>query len=133
MTEAIPAGPAPLRVLVVDPDDCIRESLARLMAIGGQCTVVGSACQQDMALELTYAIRPDVVMVDSRLVLSGAERDFIDRLRAIARGVRIVVLSLSETSETEAALIGADAYIKKTFRPHELIDAVINAARSSAA
>ena len=37
------------------------------------------------------------------------------------------------TTEPAPNLSGADAYIRKTFRPHELIDAVISAARVHAA
>ena len=53
-------------------------------------------------------------------------QDLIACLRAVDPGVRIVVLSLADPSEPPE-LRGADAYIRKTFRPHELIDAVLNA------
>ena len=46
------AAPAPVRVLVVDADDRIRESLARLLPIGGRCLVVATAGQLDGALDL---------------------------------------------------------------------------------
>ena len=58
---------------------------------------------------------------------------FIERLRAVAPDVRIVVLNWSDSAESQAGLPGADAYIRKTFRPHELIDAVVSAASKSVA
>jgi len=67
MTDSPIAVQAPLRVLVVDPDDRIREGLARLMPIGGRCLVVGSAGEPGAALELAAAMSPDIVMLDSRL------------------------------------------------------------------
>ena len=57
----------PLRVLVVDADDRVRESLAGLLAIGDRVLVVGSAGQAATALALVREHRPDVVVVDPRL------------------------------------------------------------------
>ena len=133
MTEPTNAAPAPLRVLVVDADDRIRESLARLLPIGGRCLVVGSAGEPDSALELAASMSPDVAVVDSRTPGLATDRTFVDCLRGAAPNVRIVVLNYSDTNGAQTALPGADAYIRKTFRPQELIDAVVNAARRTVA
>ena len=133
MTPSNHAESAPLRVLVVDADDRIRESLARLLRIGGRCLVVATAGQAGDALDLAESIAPDVVVVDSRLPDVGADRTFIERLRAVAPDIRIVVLNWSDPAESQVGLPGADVYIRKTFRPHELIDAVINAANRTVA
>jgi DNA-binding NarL/FixJ family response regulator len=66
MTESA-AAPAALRVLLVDPDDRVRESLAGLLRIGQRCLVVGSAGTADAALRLAQDATPDVVVVDPRL------------------------------------------------------------------
>jgi DNA-binding NarL/FixJ family response regulator len=129
MTEPTNAATAPLRVLVVDADDQIRESLARLLPIGGRCLVVGSAGQPDRALELASSMSPEVVVVDSRTPGLTTDWNFVDCLRSVSPDVRIVVLTWSDTDRSEAALPGADLYIRKTFRPQELIDAVVSAAR----
>jgi DNA-binding NarL/FixJ family response regulator len=133
MTQPTNAAPAPLRVLVVDSDDRIRESLARLLPIGGRCLVVGSAGQPDRALDLAASMSPDIVVVDSRIPDLATDRSFVDRLRAAAPDVRVVVLTWSDGDGTGTGLRGADAYIRKTFRPQELIDAVVNAARRTVA
>lgn len=133
MTQPTQAAPAPLRVLVVDADDRIRESLSRLLPIGGRCLVVGSAGQPDRALELAISMSPDVVVVDSRIPDLATDRSFVDRLRGAAPDVRIVVLNWSDADGNRPGLPGADAYIRKTFRPQELIDAVVNAARRTVA
>jgi len=128
MSSPANAASTPLRVLVVDADDRIRESLARLLTIGGRCVVVATAGQPDGALELAASMRPDVAVVDSRLQEVGADRAFIERIRAVTPDVRIVVLNWSDSAGSQVSLPGADIYIRKTFRPHELIDAVVNAA-----
>lgn len=133
MTDPSITAPAPLRVLVVDPDDRIRESLARLLPIGGRCLVVGSAGHPDAALDLAASMSPDVVMLDSRVSQVDAAQPLIARLRNAHPAVRILVLNWSESTNPVAGLEGADAYIRKTFRPHELIDAVVNAARTPVA
>lgn len=128
MSGSTNAASTPLRVLVVDADDRIRESLARLLTIGGRCVVVATAGQPEGAFELAESMRPDVVVVDSRLQEVGADRAFIDRIRAVTPDVRIVVLNWSDSGGSQVGLPGADVYIRKTFRPHALIDAVVNAA-----
>jgi len=120
MTDPV-AAPAPLRVLLVDPDDCVRESLAGLLCIGHKCLVIGTAGTADGAVRLAAETAPDVVVVDPRLPgIDGSA--LIARLRAVARDTRVLVLNWSETADLT---IGADAYARKTFRPHELIDAVL--------
>ena len=133
MTEPAPMQSAPLRVLVVDPDERIRESLARLLRIGGRCAVVGSAGGPDDAVALAAIIRPEVVLLDPRLPAMDGGRAIIACLREVVPGVRVLVLNLSESADGPSRAEGADAYIKKTFRPHELIDAVIAAARTTVA
>jgi DNA-binding NarL/FixJ family response regulator len=133
MTEPTTSASAPLRVLVVDSDDQIRETLARLLPIGGRCLVIGSAGQPDRALDLAASMSPDVVVVDSRVPGLTIDRNFVDCLRSVAPVVRIVVLNWSDADGSQTGLPGADAYIRKTFRPQELIDAVVNAARRTVA
>ena len=133
MADPTLAAPSPLRVLVVDADDLIREGLARLLPIGGRCLCVGSAGDVPTALEAAAAISPDVVMIDGRFPSEAIGTSLLDRFRAACPNARIVVLNWTDADRLAPRLAGADAYIKKTFRPHELIDAVVNAARTPVA
>ena len=119
------AAPAPCRVLLVDPDDRVRESLAGLLRIGQKCLVIGTAGTADGAVLLAAETAPDVVVVDPRLPGSDGA-NLIARLRAVAPETRVLVLNWSETADLTT---GADAYARKTFRPHELIDAVVSTTR----
>ena len=112
---------APLRVLLVDPDDCVRESLAGLLGIGQRCLVVGTAGSADTAVRLAAELDPEVVVVDPRVPGDGAAA-LIAEVRQAAPRARVLVLNWSDTADLSS---GADAYIRKTFRPQELIDAVV--------
>ena len=125
------AAPAPLRVLLVDPDDRVRESLAGLLRIGDRCVVVGTAGTADEAIRLATSLIPDVVVIDPRLPGVDAGTALITRLREVSPVTRVLVLSWSETVDGEDC--GADSYTRKTFRPHELIDAVVSTSGRSVA
>ena len=120
-------GPAtPLRVLVVDADDRVRESLAGLLGIGDRVIVVGSAGGATQALDLVASESPDVVVVDPRLPEVAGGVAFIARVRAQAPDVRVLVMSW--TDGLDDALTGAaDGFVRKTFRPTELIAAILAA------
>jgi DNA-binding NarL/FixJ family response regulator len=126
-----PAGP--LRVLIVDADDRVRESLSGLLAIGDRVVVVGSAGHASLALELVASVAPDVVIVDPRLPDVDGGIAFIAQLRSIAPGVRILAMSWSDTLEHAALSGGADGFVRKTFRPTELVAAIVAAGRQPAA
>jgi DNA-binding NarL/FixJ family response regulator len=132
MLDALPSEP-PLRVVIVDADDRTRESLMGLLSIGDRLTVVGAAGQPASALDLVATAQPDVVVVDPRLPEVDSGIAFIGRLRAVAPGVRILAMSWSDSLEHAAMTGGADGFIRKTFRPAELVAAIVAAGRPSAA
>jgi DNA-binding NarL/FixJ family response regulator len=119
----------PLRVLVVDADPRTRESLSGVLGIGRRCTVVGSTGDPAEALALCRELDPDVVVVDPRLPDIDRGRALIARLREQCPGVRVLVMAWSDSLEPGALPDGADAYVRKTFRPRELIDGVLAARR----
>lgn len=123
-------GPAPLRVLVVDADDRVRESLRGLLGIGQRLVVVGEAGATSSALELVVDASPDVVVVDPRLPEIEGGLAFIARLRALAPSVRVVVMGSYEGLDQGALATVADGFVRKTFRPTELVSAVEAAGRS---
>jgi DNA-binding NarL/FixJ family response regulator len=115
----------PLRVLVVDADDRVRESLTGLLAIGGRCIVVASAGYAGAAFDLAIDYRPDVVIVDPRLPEVDTGMALIARLRAHLPAVRILAMSWSDSLEAAVIESGANGFVRKTFRPSELVAAVL--------
>lgn len=133
MPDSYLAPDGPLRVLVVDADDRVRESLSGLLAIGDQVTVVGSAGQAGPALDLVVDHQPDVVIVDPRLPEVDGGIAFIARLRALRPGTQILAMGWSDTLESAVREGGADGFLRKTFRPTELVAAVVAAGRRPSA
>ena len=129
MSQPGPRNDGPLRVLVVDADDRVRESLTGLLAISGQCVVVASAGQVGSALELALDHRPDVVIVDPRLPEVDGGVALIASLRANLPSTRILAMSWSDSLESAVLESGADGFVRKTFRPSELTAAIVAAGR----
>ncbi|MFL5715808.1 MAG: response regulator transcription factor [Chloroflexota bacterium] len=125
--ETVPGQPAPVRVVLVDADDRVRESLCGLICIGDRIVVVGSAGQAESALDIVRETHPDVVVLDPRLPDVDGGLRFIDRVRSSAPGVRVVVMSGSDTGEQGDVTAAADAFVRKTFRPNDLVAAVVGA------
>jgi two-component system, NarL family, response regulator DevR len=123
-----PGRTGPLRVVVVDADERVRESLAGLLCIGDQLCVVGSAGDTGRAIDIVAATQPDIVVLDPRLPEPDGGVAFVSRIRAVAPGARILVMSGTDPTQ-QADLVGsADGYVRKTFRPSDLVAAVISAA-----
>ena len=119
----------PLRIVVVDADDRVRESLTGLLAIGDQVLVVGSSGQAETALALAREHRPDVVVVDPRLPEVDGGVSFIGELRICCPDIRVLAMSWSDALERPAMDGGAHGFVRKTFRPTELIAAILAAGR----
>ncbi|HLO34651.1 MAG TPA: response regulator [Candidatus Deferrimicrobium sp.] len=119
--------PARVRVVLVDADDRVRESLCGLLCIGERVDVVGSTGHPDAALDLVVETRPAIVVLDPRLPDLDGGRSFIDRLRATAPDVRVLVMSGADAADRDDLSAVADGFIRKTFRPSDLVAAVLAA------
>ena len=118
----------PLRLVVVDADDRVRETLTRLLEIGDRVQIVGSAGETGLALEIVEATAPDVVVVDPRLPEIESGLAFIRRLRTMAPAVRVVVMGGSDTPQLDDLTSAADCVCRKTFRAGDLLTAILSGA-----
>jgi DNA-binding NarL/FixJ family response regulator len=119
----------PVRVLVADDHQLMREGTAALLAADERVEVVGLARDGREALALAERRTPDVVLLD----LNMPE---VDGLEACARlrdggGPEVLMLTVSdEEPDLYAALrVGAAGYLTKDVPPAELIEAVLAVAR----
>jgi two-component system response regulator AtoC len=110
----------PDRILIVDDDDALRESLELVLAAEGYEVVTAAGGEE--ALEILEAAPVEVVLSDLRM----PGLDGLDLLPQIARrlpGASIILMSAYGTDELalEAMRRGACDYLAKPFQPSEVL------------
>jgi DNA-binding NarL/FixJ family response regulator len=127
MTSTSSNSSRPLRVVVVDADDLVRQTVAALLGIGNRIEVVGLAGQAGPATDMVINTRPDVVLVDPRMPDLEGGLTFIRRLHDLAPDVRVLVVCSPEFLDAAAHAEGVDGCLRKTFRPNDLTAAIVAA------
>jgi len=114
-----------MRVLLADDHPLFLEGLRNVLA-GRGVNVVGAANDGIQALELTRALRPDVVLMDIRMPRCNG-LDATRLIKAEMPDVKIVILTMSEEDEDlfEAIKSGASGYLPKSLTPEEFMELVI--------
>jgi DNA-binding NarL/FixJ family response regulator len=122
-----PVLPAPPRVVIVDADRRVQQSLADLLGVTGEVRVVGRTGDVRAALELVEREHPDVVLVDPRLPDIEAGAALIAGLTRAWPSMRIVLTGWSDV-EGHAKLASAEtAYVSKSASPEQFADAIVHA------
>jgi DNA-binding NarL/FixJ family response regulator len=119
----------PVRVLLADDHQLMREGTAALLGADERIEVVGLARDGREALALCERRRPDVVLLDLNMPGLGG-LDVCARLQK-EDGPEVLMLTVSEEEpDLYAALrVGASGYLTKDVPPAELIEAVLAVAR----
>jgi DNA-binding NarL/FixJ family response regulator len=123
-----PIRPATPRVVIVDGDRRVQQSLADLLTVDGEVEVVGRAGDVRTALQVVEQTRPDVVLIDPRLPDADAGLALIGGLARAWPGLRIVLTGWSE-GDGHAMLAGSVCYVTKGSSPEEYIEAVVAGCR----
>ena len=115
----------PLRVLLVDDHEVVRQGLASLLRSTDDIVVAGEAGTVRDAIEEAERTRPDVVVMDVRL----ADGSGIEATREIrARRPQTQVIMLTSFADDEALfasiMAGASGYVLKQVKSGELIRAI---------
>ena len=121
----------PIRVLVVDDHQLIREGVRSIFAGNPQFTVCGEAVDGKDGLEQFSRLRPDIVLLDVTMpVMGGLEA--AAELRRISSETKIVILTMHDNPQvrTEAAKAGADGFVTKSEVTKKLIE-ILSAVCSS--
>lgn len=114
-----------MRVLIVDDDALIRDSLKMLLEMEEDFQVVGLAANGQEALELCQRVLPDLVLMDIRMpVMDGVVGT--KRLKALYPQVRVVILTTFRDEEyiKEALKNGAEGYILKSQPADSIIESL---------
>ncbi|TXJ07262.1 MAG: response regulator transcription factor [Aeromicrobium sp.] len=109
-----------MRILVVDDDRSVRESLRRSLQFNGYD--VDMASDGAEALALVHSINPDVIIMDVMMPRLGG-LDATRALRSAGNDVPILVLTARDaiSDRVEGLDAGADDYLAKPFALDELL------------
>jgi DNA-binding NarL/FixJ family response regulator len=121
-----------IRLLIVESQPAVRKGLHMRLAAEADLSVVGDASDDQTAVALTAALRPDVVLMDIEMPRSDATAN---ALRLICRQVPVVVLSMQDDSLTRAraADAGAAAFVGKSMPKDTLLTAIREASQMKCA
>ncbi len=111
------------RVLVVDDEPMVRETLGQVLADEGY--VVDLAVDGETALERVHAARPDAILLD--LMMPGMNgRQFLQALRDIPAyaGVPVLIMTAVHGLNVNLQTLGASEVVEKPFNVDELLNKV---------
>lgn len=104
----------PVRVLIVDDHDSLRELFEICLSLEDDFEVVGLAADGQAAVDMAAALQPDAIILDWELpVLSGLQA--LPQLSQAAPGASVVVFSATSDRATSAQALasGASRYLVK--------------------
>lgn len=120
------AGPAPVRVMLVDDQALLRAGIATILAAQGGVVVVGEAGSGREAVAMARAVRPDVICMDVQM----PDMDGLEATRQIvadpAVSAQVLILTTFNREDylLEALRAGASGFLLKNSRPEHLIEAI---------
>ena len=117
------APAAPVRVVVADDQQIVRDGFAALLGSQPDLSVVGTAGDGAQAVRLCLETRPDVGLMDIRMpVLDGIEAT----RRLSGQGPRVLILTTFDLDEYvyQALRAGASGFLLKDVTAERLFDAV---------
>jgi DNA-binding NarL/FixJ family response regulator len=128
MTDQIEARP--LRLLVVDDHEVVRQGLVSLLERREHFQVVAEAGTAAEAVEMAREFEPDLVVMDVRLP-DGSGIEACREIRAEFPATRVVILTSypDEEAVLSAIIAGASGYLLKQIRGRDLVSALESVGR----
>lgn len=114
-----------IKILIVDDQELIRQSLELMLGSRNQLKVVGTASDGREAIALTRKLRPDVILMDIRM----PEIDGIECIKIIKenyKDIKIIVLTTFDDEEYifESFKHGANGFLLKGISVNELVHTI---------
>jgi DNA-binding NarL/FixJ family response regulator len=128
MTDQLEAHP--LRLLVVDDHEVVRQGLVSLLDRREHFQVVAEAGTAAEAVEMARKFEPDLVVMDVRLP-DGSGIEACREIRAEFPNTRVVILTSypDEEAVLSAIIAGASGYLLKQIRGRDLVSALESVGR----
>ncbi len=116
---------SPIRVLLADDHDILRQGLKLLLSLQQDIQIVGEARTGREAVEMTQQLKPDVVVMDISMTdMDGLEACQVIRTEQSATQVLMLTMHESEEYFLQALRMGAAGYLVKKVAPTELSMAI---------
>jgi two-component system response regulator DevR len=115
----------PLRLLIVDDHEVVRQGLVALLDRRDGFQVVAEAGNVAESIEMAERFRPDLVIMDVRLP-DGSGIEACREIRAEHPEIRVVMLTSypDEEAVLSAIIAGASGYLLKQVRARDLVAAL---------
>lgn len=112
-----------LKVLVVDDDPRVLDLVTTILRLAGAQTA--TAVDGEAGLALARVLRPDVVLLDIMMPRMDGY-DVCRALKAAPDPPKIVMITAKTSPEDELAALaaGADDYVRKPFRPDDILQVI---------
>ena len=122
---AVDQSERPLRLLVVDDHEVVRQGLVSLLARRARFEVVAQAGSVAEAIAQAARHEPDLVIMDVRLP-DGSGIEACREIRAARPETRVVMLTSypDEEAVLSAIIAGASGYLLKQIRGRDLVSAL---------
>lgn len=122
-----------MKVLIVDDDALIRDSLKIILGLEDDIQVTGTACNGQEAFEICEKEIPDIVLMDIRMpVMDGVLGTKLIKNRF--KDVKVLILTTFKDDEyiKEAVKNGAEGYILKNQSSDSIIESIRTVAKGNA-
>jgi DNA-binding NarL/FixJ family response regulator len=121
-------GPPPIpRVVIVDADRRVLQSLGDLLGVSGEVDVVGRAGDVRSALQEIERLHPDAVLVDPRLPDIDAGMALIGGMSRAWPGMRVVLTGWGDASSQMLPGQERARYVSKGSTPEAFAKAIADA------
>lgn len=122
-----PVPPFAPRVVIVDADRRVQQSLADLLGLTGSVAVVGRAGDVRAALEEVERTDPDVVLVDPRLPDVEAGTALVSGMVRARPSLRVILTGWGDPEARERLLAPVASYVSKGGTPEDFVAAIVDA------
>lgn len=115
----------PIRVMLVDDHEVVRQGIRALLKAAGGIEVAGEAGGVKESIEVAESTRPDVVVMDVRLI-DGSGIEATREIRAARPQTQVIMLTSFADDEALFASImaGASGYVLKQVKGDELVRSI---------
>ena len=128
MTEELAMATIPIRLLLVDDHQIVRQGLRALLETEADFQIVGEASSGAEAVELAGGLKPDVILMDLVMPeMDGGDVFHHMKEEIELRDIPVVVVTAKAAPIDKVLWINVakvDDYVTKPFGPRELVESV---------